>query len=152
MSVDNVYRSPFQGTGADGSLYTSIQGNGSATFNVAGTKLSLIWGSPDYYNNLAVYSGANGSGMLLETINGASILPANGSGFSFVTISENTKFGSVVLSNTPGINAFEVSTFVSSVPLPASAPLFGAALLALGVAGYGMKRKGSTTARTSIKA
>ena len=30
---------------------------------------------------------------------------------------------------------------VSAVPLPASAPLFGAALLALGAAGYGMKRK-----------
>lgn len=30
---------------------------------------------------------------------------------------------------------------VSSVPLPASAPMFGAALLALGAVGYGMKRK-----------
>lgn len=32
-------------------------------------------------------------------------------------------------------------TYVSSVPLPASAPMFGAALLALGAVGYGMKRK-----------
>lgn len=34
----------------------------------------------------------------------------------------------------------------STVPLPASAPMFGAALLALGAVGYGLKRKGMTAA------
>lgn len=34
---------------------------------------------------------------------------------------------------------------VSAVPLPASAPMFGAALLALGVVGFGWKRKAAVT-------
>lgn len=38
------------------------------------------------------------------------------------------------------IGAVSVSVNVSPVPLPASAPLFGAALLGLGVTGYGMRR------------
>ena len=38
-----------------------------------------------------------------------------------------------------------VAVNVSSVPLPASAPMFGAALVALGAVGYGLKRKGTTT-------
>lgn len=40
-------------------------------------------------------------------------------------------------------------TIVSSVPLPASAPMFGAALLALGAVGYGLRRKVETTARST---
>lgn len=35
---------------------------------------------------------------------------------------------------------------VSAVPLPASAPMFGAALLALGAVGYGLKRKKAAAA------
>ncbi|MDX7954040.1 VPLPA-CTERM sorting domain-containing protein [Lichenihabitans sp. Uapishka_5] len=35
---------------------------------------------------------------------------------------------------------------VSSVPLPAAAPMFGAALLALGAVGYGLRRKKAATA------
>ena len=39
-----------------------------------------------------------------------------------------------------GVDGFSV-VFVTQVPLPASAPLFGAALLVLGAAGYGMRRR-----------
>ena len=35
---------------------------------------------------------------------------------------------------------------LSAVPLPASAPMFGAALIALGAVGYGMKRKAKSAA------
>jgi hypothetical protein len=35
---------------------------------------------------------------------------------------------------------------VSTVPLPTSAPMFGAALLALGIVGYGLKRKEAASA------
>lgn len=49
--------------------------------------------------------------------------PAYGSGYS--------------ISYSDGIGA----TSVSAVPLPASAPMFGAALLALGAAGFGMRRR-----------
>ena len=148
-SMGGVERSPFEGTGisdADGA-YTSIEGNGSATFNLSGNQLSLIWGSPDSYNNLSFYSGLNGLGTFLGTINGSSIAPANGTSFSFVTVSGLGNFGSFTLSNSPNINAFEVSTFnVSSVPLPAAFPLFGAALLGLGMLGFGAKRKAASSA------
>ena len=39
-----------------------------------------------------------------------------------------------------------VNINVSTVPLPASAPMFGAALMALGAVGYGLKRKGKAAA------
>lgn len=39
-----------------------------------------------------------------------------------------------------------VSYTLSAVPLPASAPMFGAALLALGAIGYGMRRKQGASA------
>ena len=51
----------------------------------------------------------------------------------------NTAFDAVRLVSTSP--AFEYAN-VSAVPLPASAPLFGAALMALGAVGYGLKRKG----------
>jgi hypothetical protein len=41
---------------------------------------------------------------------------------------------------------FTNTSSVSNVPLPASAPMFGAALAALGVVGYRLKRKGAATA------
>jgi hypothetical protein len=45
---------------------------------------------------------------------------------------------------TQNIGAFSYN--VSSVPLPASAPMFGAALLALAATGYSLKRKASAAA------
>ena len=52
------------------------------------------------------------------------------------------------LSIAPGYSDFSLvfsdginNLSLSAVPLPASAPMFGAAVLALGVTGYGMKRK-----------
>ncbi|MDX7953451.1 hypothetical protein P7D22_19995, partial [Lichenihabitans sp. Uapishka_5] len=44
------------------------------------------------------------------------------------------------------LDTFTVNVGVSPVPLPASAPMFGAALLALGAVGYGMKRKKAAAA------
>lgn len=44
-----------------------------------------------------------------------------------------------------GIRNMQVAG-LSAVPLPASAPLFGAALLALGAVGYGMKRRKTVAA------
>lgn len=140
-SDPGVYKSPFEGTSAYGSLFTSIEGNGTATFNATGNQLSLIWGSPDTYNQLSFYSGANAGGDLLGTVTGSSINPANGTGFSYVTIGGLDTFGSFKLINNPGTNAFEVSTFnVSSVPLPAGLPMFGGALLCLG--GLALLRRG----------
>ena len=152
-SLGGVYRSPFEGTSAPNSLFTSVEGDATATFNLSGNVLSLIWGSPDTYNQLKFFSGVNGGGTLLDTILGSTINPANGTGFSYVTVSGIGNFNSVVLDNVPNSNAFEVSTFaVSSVPLPASLPLFGGALLALAGFGYGMNRWVSPKSKTAESA
>lgn len=145
MSEANVYRSPFEGTSAYGSLFTSVEGTGTATFNQTGNQLSLIWGSPDSYNQLTFYSGINGTGSTLGTVTGSAISPSNGTGFSYVTISGLSTFGSFKLINDPGTNAFEVSTFnVSSVPLPAGLPMFGGALL--GLSALALRRRGRKVA------
>ena len=44
------------------------------------------------------------------------------------------------------VTAAGATSTVSSVPLPSSAPMFGAALLALGAVGYGIKRKAAAAA------
>lgn len=146
-SVDGLYRSPFDTTPYQNAAYSSVEGNGSAYYNASGNQFSLIWGSPDSYNQLEFFSGAGGTGSLLSTISGSSIAPANGTGYSYVTISDVGNFGSVVLLNNPNANAFEVSTFsVSSVPLPASLPMFGGAVAVLGTIGAVLRRR-NTTAR-----
>lgn len=52
----------------------------------------------------------------------------------------------VTAANTVSGIAGTVSYTVSAVPLPASAPMFGAAILALGAVGYGVKRKKAAAA------
>ena len=141
LSVTDVYKSPFDTTPEYGTAeYTSVQGNGSAIFNVSGYNASLIWGSPDYYNHLSLYTGIDGSGTKIEEIDGSSIVPGDGTHFSFVSIKEITEFKSIVFANKPGINAFEFSTLVTSVPLPASLPMFGGAILALAGFSFGLNR------------
>lgn len=51
-----------------------------------------------------------------------------------------------VLANAPGFTGGTGALTLSTVPLPASAPMFGAALLALGAIGYGVNRKKATAA------
>lgn len=51
-----------------------------------------------------------------------------------------------VIGNTITLDIGNSSMPIAAMPLPASAPMFGAALLALGAVGYGMKRKSATSA------
>lgn len=96
----------------------------------------------DYTIGLQVFDGAN----LVQTFAPVSVASvANGyapaTQFDFtgeatsavLAITTASPFGN------PVIGAFSYN--VSSVPLPASAPMFGAAVAALGVVGYGLKRK-----------
>lgn len=132
-SVGGQFASPF---GDDTSPYVAVQ-SGSATYNLAGNSLSLVFGSPDSYNTI---SFVNSAGQVFDTFT-----PGVGAGAaltttSFLTIRADGNFSSVQFSS--GQPAFEFSNVsVSSVPLPASAPMFGAALLALGGLGYAAKRK-----------
>lgn len=139
-SMTNEYASPFSD---DTSQYVAVQ-NGSATYNLSGNTLSLVFGSPDGYN---LISFLNSSGTAFDFFqpgvdSGAGL--SSGTNY-FVTIQATGTFSAVQFSS--GTPAFEFSNVaVSSVPLPASAPMFGAALLALGGLGYGMKRKKAAAA------
>jgi hypothetical protein len=66
------------------------------------------------------------------------------SGYEVVTISGLTG-GVVGAEFSSDTNAFEFAS-ISNVPLPASAPMFGAALVALGAVGFAVKRRRSAAA------
>lgn len=134
-SVGGQYASPF---GDNTSPYNAVQG-GSATYNLAGNTLSLVFGSPDDYNTI---SFLNAAGVAFD-----SFTPGTGAGASldrgssyFLTIRADSNFSAVQFSSNGAALEFS-NVAVSSVPLPASAPMFGAALLALAGLGYGVQRK-----------
>lgn len=99
---------------------------------------------------------------LTGAFNGLDFMVTSGSNFGNLTsatstfgldASNVTDNGSSLLINFQGYNTTTTDTVTltfesgaSTVPLPASAPMFGAAILALGAVGYGMKRKGSVSA------
>ena len=129
-SVTNVYASPF---GDTTSPYVAVEGGGSAFYNIAGSALSFVFGTPDSYNTI---SFLNASGVF-DTFTTAGTNLSNLNNY-FVTITPTGAFTGVEFSSS--VNALEFSN-VSAVPLPAAAPMFGAALLVLAGLGYGAKRK-----------
>jgi hypothetical protein len=139
-SVAFEYASPFSD---DTSQYVAVQ-NGSATYDLTGNTLSFVFGSPDTYNTIS-FLDSNGNAFdtfVPGTGAGAGLTAANS---YFVTIRASGTFNAVEFSSTgPALEFSNVA--VSNVPLPASAPMFGAALLALGAIGYGVKRKSKAAA------
>jgi hypothetical protein len=131
-SQGGQYASPF---GDNTSVYGYVQsGYVEYDFNTSSNVLSLVFGSPDSYNTITFLSG----GSIVDTFNPAAAGLSSLSSY-YVSIKANS-FDAVQFSSTSP--AFEFSNVsVSNVPLPASAPLFGAALVALGAAGYRLKRK-----------
>lgn len=155
-SIGGIRTSPFND---DTTRYNSVGANGSATFGVlppapspsedaqvfnaafvngppssgfgtgSGT-FTFVWGTPDTYNRLSFYNGAT----LLDTVTGS----GNGTGSYLATVSGLGSYDRVVFESI-GQNAFEFAA-VSPVPLPASLPMFGGAVLALG--GFAMLRRG----------
>jgi hypothetical protein len=109
---------------------------GSVVFNLSGTVLNIVWGSPNDSNMVTFYSGANGSGSVVGT--GAVTTAGLASNFSVdndnhpgYLISFNTPeaFQSVVFST--DATAFEFA--VTAVP----GPVVGAGLPGLIFAGGG---------------
>jgi hypothetical protein len=139
-SVPNVQLSPFAGTAAFGTAYSSIasgSGFGSAIYNLASgsTIFAFLWGSPDSHNSLEFFSGADGTGSSLGVFTGTSLALATlGSGFDLVSfMATGGTIGSIKLSDS--IAAFEYAG-VSAIPIPSAALLFGTALFGMGFLGH----------------
>jgi hypothetical protein len=106
------------------------------TFTTPQSYLSLLWGSIDTYNAIALYL----NGVLQDTVTGQDLFNAGGlpaaSGAAFVKIAES--FNEVrFFSNYPGFGAdtpaFEFSNVVAAVPVPAGGLLLIGALGGLAV-------------------
>jgi hypothetical protein len=157
-SVTDDYLSPYVSSAAlaDTQPYSVISpsgvGPGSATYNLNGAAaLSLLWGSPDSYNFIDFYSGADASGTFLGAIQGNDLtLATPGSGFDLVTLGVGGPIGSVYLADS-GTAAFEYGDLqgIAATPLPASLPLFAAGL---GLMGFFALRRKSRVASSSIAA
>lgn len=152
-------RSPYEDsagsirTGYADQLYTSIQANGAGIWNYAGNTLQFLWGSPDSYNLIQFYSGANGTGTLLGSIIGTDLLQATtGLNHDWVTLLVTSGlFQSIKLSSI-GQNAFEFTSLTAScvgevcrgggpgdTPVPGAVFLMGSVLA--GGAGFGAWRR-----------
>jgi len=145
------------GAGSDGSIaatnasYSALGGtvggsaNGSATYNVNSSSFTFLWGSPDSYNQVEFFSGANGTGSVLGTFNGADLAcfasgACEDNGFDLVTfLSSGGDIGSVVLNNST-LHAFEFNVDPAATPLPSAIYLFGSVL---GVAFWMSRRRHS---------
>lgn len=155
-SISDVELSPYAfntGPGADGSLaatnapYSVLDAGGGAQsdaiYNVNSATFTLLWGSPDSYNEIQFFSGANGTGSLIGEFNGSNLA-------CFTTTCADTSFdlatftayggliGSVELIDT-GEAAFEYA--IDPTPLPAALPLFATGLGFVGFFAHRRKKK-----------
>jgi hypothetical protein len=161
-SSSGVYRSPYEDsdgairTGYTSTLYTSIQGGAEGTWNISGHILSLVWGSPDTYNQIEFYSGLNGTGSSVGFITGGGgdlTIPPPGApqlNHDWVTLFVTGLFQSVTLRSI-NQNAFEFTSLSgcaagtacgpppNGTPIPGAAMLFGSVLA--GGAGFGAWRR-----------
>jgi hypothetical protein len=169
-SVASVYRSPYEnvsvGTiptdgggwalaGYQALPYTSIEANGSATYDFGGpeNQLTILWGSPDLYNTLTFLDqngnpiGSLTAGSTAPIVTGDPLTPQT-LGHDFLTFLDTGFFYGVVL--TTGQNAFEFADLqanlvidggANTTPLPTALPLFASGLVAMGLLGWRRKRK-----------
>src|SRR5690606_36447875 len=115
-------------SGVSTQTYSAVS-NGGVGFNLTGTILSFVWGSPDSWNTLSFYTGIDGAG-LLTSLTGSDLGVSGGVGGYLVTIVLDTAFQSVSLASTNP--AFEVAN-LTATPIPPAILLFGSALAGLGL-------------------
>lgn len=131
-SLDAVYPSTTQSFFSQSMAFDAVTSVASF-FNSNG--VTGIVDNDTYEFNVPYERNSDGSFSVLETFNGGHQV----GGWEFARVGRpggDTNYGH---------NAVAVFS-VSEVPLPASAPMFGAALLALGAVGYGVRRKKAAAA------
>jgi len=120
----------------------------SATYDLNNsTSFEILWGSPDTYNYATFYDGLGGTGNVIGTFSGASLVcyPSTCNRLAWDDVvfkSTGGGIGSVVLSDS-GTAAFEYglnpASIVNPTPLPAAAWLFGTVIA--GAAGAARLRR-----------
>jgi hypothetical protein len=136
-SIPHYFTSP---TGTlSHNLYLGVATGGSATFNLAtnGDSFGLTWGTIDDYNSL-ILTGANGTSYTVtgaELLNYLATLPPSVSRTQ-ANIDVIDPFSNIISAELVSTsNSFEAANFsrskASAVPLPASAVLFGLAVVGL---------------------
>ena len=130
------YRSPWEGELNSSLQYTSVR-KGTIGYNLAGTVLSLFWGSPDPYNTLTFYTGTNASGSFVS-LTGDLLGPPQALGHHLVQILTTEVFRSVTFSSSSP--AFEYAN-LAATPLPGALVLFASALSGLGFFNWLRRRR-----------
>ena len=135
-----------------GNYLSTGAGSITVTFDRPEISLGLLWGSIDTSNRVTFDNGDTLTGAQIQAL--AFGFAGNGyqgpGGSAYVLAIESNPFTSVTFSS--DVTSFELASVVASVekispvPLPASAPMFGAALLGLAGLGYVAKRKKAAAA------
>jgi len=141
-SVVYSYLDPLSTSG----YFAYAEAGSSITANFAGgiTSLDLLWGSPDAFNTVTLYSGLNGTGTAESYTPGSGALAglaATQSGASLVLFSTTGVWDSITFTSSE--NSFEfgdVAVVAAPLPEPASMALLAGGLLAIG-AGAIRRRK-----------
>lgn len=145
-SVTNSNSSPF---GDTTTLYDVVSANGSASFGGASTgsgsfgagngTFSFLWGTPDSFNTLKIFSGSD----QLASYSGSQVGAGDGTGSYLTTIGNLGSYDRVEF--TSGQNAFEFAA-ISPVPLPSGLPMFGLGLLGLSGLAFVRQRRSKANA------
>jgi len=128
-SESGVARSPFEDLpgGGAGLQFNSVR-SGSVIYNLAGSLLTMVWGSPDSYNTLTFWTLPDGQGDSTSVI-GTALIPPYAIGAHLVTFALDGVFQSITLASSQA--AFEYAG-LTATPLPPALLLFGSALAGLG--------------------
>ncbi len=130
----SVWDSPGSTVDVATGVYSSVSGTSSATFDLAGNMLQLVWGSVDDLTN-----GVENlitfflDGLAVDSVSGTDVVNAGFTGtigLDSVTVRiTGVTFDSFVISNVSGKDAFEYGNLQAAVvPLPAGGLLLISAL------------------------